>query len=256
MNVNAFVATAWNGFREARRNRVTVVVGVFALVTLLLATLVTQVTVVTFRRVMVDTGLGLMSLILVFLSIFLSSGLLAREIERRTIFLVVTKPISRATFLWARFAGNLLTLFALQAVMVVIFAGEMALYRFPLDASVWAAMAMLTVELFVVTAIGFACSSFMGQTVSAVVTVGLYLAGHLSGDLYRFASKAGGMVASAGHAIYYLLPNLDRLNYRPLATYEVVPVLGVALRSAASGLAYGVILLILASVIFERRDFK
>jgi hypothetical protein len=105
VNFNAFLATAWNGFREARRNRVTVVVGVFALLTLLLATLVTQITVVTFRRVMVDTGLGLMSLILVFLSIFLSSGLLAREIERRTIVLVVTKPISRSTFL-ARFAGT------------------------------------------------------------------------------------------------------------------------------------------------------
>lgn len=256
MNVNAFVATAWNGFREARRNRVTVVVGVFALVTLLLATLVTQITVVTFRRVMVDTGLGMMSLILVFLSIFLSSGLLAREIERRTIFLVVTKPISRSTFLWARFAGNLLTLFALLVVMVAIFAGEMMLYRYPLDASVWAAVAMLTVELFVVTAIGFACSTFLGQTVSAVVTVGIYLAGHLGGDLYRFATKAGGLVGWVGRAVYYLLPNLDRLNYRPLATYEIVPQLGVALKSAASGVAYGVVLLIIASVIFERRDFK
>jgi len=76
---------------------------------------------------------------------------------------------------------------------------------------VWAAMAMLTVELFVITAIGFACSSFLGQTVSAVVTVGLYLAGHLSGDLYRFATKAGGVVASVGHAVYYALPNLDPL---------------------------------------------
>lgn len=254
--MNAFLATAWNGFREARRNRVTVVVGAFALITLLFATLVTQVTVVTFRRVMVDTGLGLMSLILVFLSIFLSSGLLAREIERRTIFLVVTKPISRTMFLWARFAGNLLTLLVLQAVMTAIFAAEMALYRFPLGPAVWAALGMLVIELFLVTTIGFLCSSFLGQTVSAVVTVGLYFAGHLSGDLYRFATKAGGMVSSVGHLVYFALPNLDRLNYRSLATYDVVPTLDMALKSAGSGLAYGIGLLVLASVIFERRDFK
>lgn len=254
--MNAFLATAWNGFREARRNRITVVVGVFALVTLLLATLVTQVTVVTFRRVLLDTGLGLMSLILVFLSIFLSSGLLAREIERRTIFLVVTKPISRSTFLWARFAGNLLTLFALQAVMTVIFVLEFKLYGYALGPAVWAALGMLLVELFVVTGIGFLCSSFLGQTVSAVVTVGLYLAGHLSGDLYRFARKAGALGSAIGRALYYLLPNLDRLNYRALASYDVVPPLGEALKSAASGLAYGTVLLILACVVFERRDFK
>ena len=254
--MNAFLATAWNGFREARRNRVTVVVGVFALVTLALATLVTQVTVVTFRRVMVDTGLGLMSLILVFLSIFLSSGLLAREIERRTIFLVVTKPISRSMFLWARCAGNLLTLLVLQVVMTAIFAAEMALYRFPLGPAVWASLGMLAVELFVVTAIGFLCSSFLGQTVSAVVTVGLYFAGHLSGDLYRFATKAGGFMSTLGHAVYFALPNLDRLNYRPLATYDVVPGWDIALKSAGYGLAYGIGLLVVASVIFERRDFK
>ena len=254
--MNAFLATAWNGFREARRNRVTVVVGAFALITLLLATLVTQVTVVTFRRVMVDTGLGLMSLILVFLSIFLSSGLLAREIERRTIFLVVTKPISRSMFLWARFAGNLLTLLVLQAVMTAIFVAEMALYRFPLGPAVWAALGMLVVELFVVTTIGFLCSSFLGQTVSAVVTVGLYFAGHLSGDLYRFAQKAGGVAGTVGRAIYFALPNLDRLNFRSLATYDVVPTLHLALKSAASGLAYGIGLLVVASLIFERRDFK
>lgn len=254
--MNAFVATAWNGFREARRNRVTVVVGVFALVTLLFATLVTQVTVVTFRRVLLDTGLGLMSLILVFLSIFLSSGLLAREIERRTIFLVVTKPISRSTFLWARFAGNLLTLFSLQAVMTVILVLEFKLYRFPVGPAVWTALGMLLVELFVVTGIGFLCSSFLGQTVSAVVTVGLYLAGHLSGDIYRLAQKSGPAGSTIGRGIYYLLPNLDRLNYRSLASYDIVPSLGIVLKSAASGLAYGVVLLILACVIFERRDFK
>jgi len=206
--------------------------------------------------VLLDTGLGLMSLILVFLSIFLSSGLLAREIERRTIFLVVTKPISRSVFLWARFAGNLLTLFTLQAVMTVIFVLEFKLYGFALGPAVWAALAMLLVELFVVTGIGFLCSSFLGQTVSAVVTVGLYLAGHLSGDLYRFARKAGTVGKALGETIYYVLPNLDRLNYRPLATYDVVPSAAVALKSAGSGLAYGVALLILACLVFERRDFK
>ncbi|MFL5319158.1 MAG: ABC transporter permease subunit, partial [Myxococcaceae bacterium] len=94
--MNGLLPIAWNGFREARRNRVTVVVAAFAVAILLCSTLVSEVTVATFDRVLTDFGLGSMSLIMVFLAIFLSCGVLSREIERRTIFMVVSKPVSRS----------------------------------------------------------------------------------------------------------------------------------------------------------------
>ena len=104
-----FVALALNGFREARRNRVTLLVAIFALAMLLSTSLVLEVTVGTFDRVITDVGLGAMSLMLVLLTVFLSSGLISREIERRTIFLMVSKPISRGAFLVGRLLGNMLT---------------------------------------------------------------------------------------------------------------------------------------------------
>ena len=254
--MNGYASLAWNGFREARRNRVTVVVGFFALVTIASSVLITQLTVVTFRRVLVDMGLGLMSLILVFLAIFLSSGLLSREIERRTIFLIVTKPVSRSGFLVARFAGTMLTLLVLQAVMTVLFVLELKLYGFPIGPSVSLALAMFAVELFVVTALGFFFSSFLSQTVSALVTIGVYLAGQFSPDLYRFGDKLSGLGRAAARGLYYLLPAFDRLSYRALATYDLVPERSAVLRTVLYGLGYGVGLLVVACLVFERRDFK
>ncbi|MEN9796624.1 MAG: hypothetical protein RL653_320 [Pseudomonadota bacterium] len=255
--MNAFLALSWNGFREARRNRVTSVGVAFALALLLASWLVLEVTVITFSRVLVDLGLGAMAVMGVFLAIYLSAGVIPREIERRTLFLVVTRPISRTQFLAARYAGNLLTLAALLAAMTAVYV--LQLFAFGVDFT-WtqgAAVLGLFAELAVLSSVGFLMSSFSGTLVSAVVTAGLFFAGHLCGDIYTFASRAkAGWVQALGKAVYYCLPNLERLNFRVQAAHDMdVPAsqLGTGLLYAA---AWSVGLLVLASAIFRRRDFK
>lgn len=255
--MQAFAAMAWNGFREARRNRVTLTVGVFALLALVSSTLVTGVSMQTYPRVLTDVGLGSMTLILVFLTIFLSSGLIAREIERRTIFLIVSRPISRPRFLLARLVGNLLTLFALLAGMSVIFIGELLLNQVPLTTIHALAIFGLMMELVVLSSIGFLFSTFCSQMVSAIATCGLFFAGHLSEDIYRLAARSHSVLVQAlGKGVYYLLPNLERLNYRSFAAYHVQLDAKIVLAATVYALGYSVVLLALASVIFSRRDFR
>lgn len=255
--MNALGAIAWNGFREARRNRVTVVVGVFLAVLLLSSQLVTEVTVTTLERVLTDFGLGTMSLILVFLAIFLSTGLLSREIERKTIYLMVTKPVSRSTFLLGRVAGNMIALTAVLVGMSVLFFIQLKIFGAELRMAQGIALLGLWVELLVLTSAGVLMSSFAGSTVSAVTTVGLYLAGHLAPDLYNLSGKSdGGALRTVGRFIYYLLPNLDRLNFRPQAAYQLTVEGGALLSSLAYGVIWSAVLLALAVTIFNRRDFK
>lgn len=255
--IQSLVALTLNGFREARRNRVTLVVGFFAITLLLGATFVTDVTVITFNRVLTDFGLGTMSLMLVLLAVFLSSGLLSREIERRTVFLIVSKPVSRGLFLVGRLAGNMLTLSVLMLGMATVFFLEMLLSRGQITQPQLVAIAVLWVELLVLSSIGFLMSSFSSQIVSAVVTTGLYFAGHLSADIYKLSERAKSANLKAfGKAIYYLLPNLSRLNYRPQAAYNVVVPARLVLESAAYGVAYAAGLAAIAVVLFSRRDFK
>jgi ABC-type transport system involved in multi-copper enzyme maturation permease subunit len=255
--MSAFTALAWTGFTEARRNRVTVVVAAFALVVLLCTTLVQDVTINTFARVITDFGLGSMSLLLTFLAIFLSCGLLTKEIERRTIFLTVSKPVSRAEFLVARLVGNMLTLGVLLLAMYAIFVFEVKLYREQLTEPQVAAAAGLWFELWVLSSIGFLMSTFSSQTVSALVTVGAYFAGHLSGDIYNLATHSKNPVLSAfGKAVYYLIPNLERVNFRPMASYNIHVPLSTFASGAGYSLCCALVFTVLSILVFNRRDFR
>lgn len=255
--MSAFSAMMWNGFREARRNRVTVVVGVFAAVVLLSSTLVTEVTVATFDRVLTDFGLGMMSIILVFLTIFLSSSLLSREIERRTIFLVVSKPVSRRQFLLARLAGNMLTLGVLLVAMTLVFLSQLLLFGSKITSVQLLASLGLWFELLVISSVGILFSSFAGPAVSAIATTGMYFTGHLTGDLYAIANRSeSSVMRGVGKAIYYLLPNLERVNFRPQATYGLAVDASTFLSGAGYSVAWALVLTLLAISIFERRDFR
>ncbi len=255
--IQSLVALTLNGFREARRNRVTLVMAMFALAMLLSSTLVTEVTVHTLNRVLTDVGLGVMSIMLVLLAIFLSSGLLSREIERRTVFLVVSKPVSRGLFLVGRLAGNMLTLTVLLVAMAAVFFLELSLYRGGITHAQFVAIGVLWVELLLLSAFGFAMSSFSSQMVSAVVTTGVYFAGHLAGDIYSLAAKSKNeFIQVLGKVTYYILPNLSRLNFRPQASYAVDASAQQICSSVAYGLAYAGVLVMLAIALFSRRDFK
>ncbi|HEY8210771.1 MAG TPA: ABC transporter permease subunit [Myxococcaceae bacterium] len=255
--IRSFAALAWNGFREARRNRVTLVVAAFAVALLVSGMLLTSSAVAALERVLADVGLGSMSLSLSLLAVFLSSGLLSREIERRTIFLVVSKPVSRGRFLLARQAGNMITLTALLAAMSLLFWGQHVLYGYSATQPMVASVGGLWFELFLLSSLGLCLSSFAGQLTSGVVAIAVYLAGHLSADLYRLAAHAGSPgVQWLGKAAYYLLPNLEKVNFRGQATYNIPVEASAFWGGAAYALGYSAVLLGLGVIIFNRRDFK
>jgi ABC-type transport system involved in multi-copper enzyme maturation permease subunit len=252
-----FLALTFNGFREARRNRVTVVVGAFALGLLVASTLLTNLSISTFDRVLTDFGIGIMGIVLVMLAVFLSSGMLAREIERKTLFLIVSKPISRAQFLCARFAGNMLTLGVLLVLMGALFIAQISVYGTLITQAQFVAIGMLFFELLVLSSIGFAMSSFSSQMVSATVTVGAYFAGHLGGDIYELSRKAEDpLLQWVGKAVYYALPNLSRLNYRVQATYEIPTPVGELVPHMLYAVGYTIVMIMIAITLFSRRDFK
>jgi ABC-type transport system involved in multi-copper enzyme maturation permease subunit len=255
--IQSLSTLAWNGFREARRNRVTVIVAAFAVAMVLAAVLLTEATVTTLQRVLTDLGLGSMSLMLTLLAIFPSTGLLSKEIERRTIFMIVSRPISRALFLVARFAGNMLTLAVILSLMAALFLAEVWLYRFPIHQAQLVSMAALWLELLVLTSVGFVMSSFSSQIVSAVVTSGVYFGGHLSSQIYILSGRSdSSFLRALGKVIYYLLPNLESLNFRPQAAYAVRVTGGEIWNAVAVGVGYSAVMIGLAVLIFSRRDFK
>lgn len=255
--MSAILTLAQNGFRESRRNRVTVVVFAFAFAMIFLATFALEFTVATFQRVLTDVGLGVMSLIAAVLAIFLGSSLIPKEIERRTIFLIVSKPIRRSSFVIGRLLGNLFTVYAVVVLMTALFAAQIVLQGAPITGPLVTAMVGVLLEVTVVSALCFAFASWTSQMVTAVATIGLYFVGHMASDLYKFADRAkDAPVRVLGKALYYLLPNLDRLDFKARATYGDPTSLAELGQALVYALGYSTVLVVIACVLFERRDFK
>lgn len=256
--MSALWTIALHGFRESRRNRVTVVVFLFAFIMIFSATFALELTVSTFQRVMTDMGLGVMSLITVGLTIFLGSGLIPREIERRTIFMVLSRPVSRSAFVIGRLLGNILTVWFVAVVMGVLFVLQLWVAQFgDLDRAHLVAMGGLMLEVVLLTSIAFVFASASSQFVTAVSTVGLYFIGHMSSDLYGLATRSdSGLLRVLGQVLYYALPNLERLDFKARATYLDPTSASEFLGATGYALGYSMVLVTIACVLFERRDFK
>ncbi len=250
-------AIAQTGQREAIRNRVTVVVAAFSIALIFLTSMVMSVTIYSIDKVVTDFGLGVMSLLLSGLAIFMSVGMLSRELERRTVFLVMSRPISRGQFVVGRYLGVVVTLAMLQAVMGLIYGLQLLVFSVPWSEAIAAAMVGLFLELCVLSALGILFSSFSGTVTSTVCVVALYLVGHWAPDLHALSTAAESpLVSRLLLAVYYVVPNLDRLDFKPHASYAAYIGRDEWLTAGATGLGWSVVFIAGAALLFRRRDFK
>lgn len=244
------------GFREAVRNRVTVVVAVFALVLIAMTSLVMNVTIFSLDRVVTDFGLGVMSLLMISLAVFMSVGMLNRELERRTVFLIVSRPISRSVFIVGRYLGIIITLTLLLAAMTLVYAVQLWIFDVPPTSSMPAAIGGLWCQLLLLSAMGVFFSAFSGQITSAVCVVGLYLVGQWTGDLNTLALKLGPVLAAVARGGYYVLPNFARMDFKVQAAAGA-SVSGVEfLDGLGTSVGWTLLFLVGATLLFRRRDFK
>ncbi len=255
--MSAFMAIALAGFNEARRNRVTLVVAAFAVGLILMTTVVLNLTIYTLDRIVTDFGLGVMSLLLVALSVFLSAGMLSREIEKRTVFLVMSRPVSRELFAVARYAGMALTLTMLEAAMVLVYFIQLWVFDVPFNPAIGWALLGLWVEVLLLAAVGLFLSSFSGSLVAAGCTVGIYLLGHWSPDLHLLSQRMmPGPLKVLALTIYRVTPNLDQLDFKPEASQVLSVAPSDGLLALGSGVLWLVVFVSATALVFRRRDFR
>ena len=251
------LAVARNTVREVVRERVVLVFALFAVTLTGASQVLSPLALGEGRKVVTDFGLAGASLLATLLSIFLGSTLLHKELERRTIYAVMAKPIRRREFLLGKFFGLWGTIGFLAAGMIGIVAIQL-LIAYQADASHLVGPVILTlVELGIVTAFVVFFSSFTTPGLTALFTVASVTAGQLSEDLLYFGTHGSSRaLAAATEVVYWLLPHLTVFNARGLASHAIaVPPERLAFAVAYGGL-YMAALLIAAGAIFERREFR
>lgn len=244
-------------FLEARRNRILWSLLFFCIVLVLTSFMFQEVTVAAFDRVVRDVGLASIHAFGILLAVFLGVTVVTREIERRTVYPVLARPVSRASYLAGKLLGVWVTLIVCLGAMLLAFLVEAVAYKGPIKAILFETWALILIELLLLASFSILASTFTSSIMSAFMSVALFIIGHASQDIYFFARKSKAeIVQKVGAAIFYVLPNLERLNLKSQAsTLTEVPISHVLL-AAGYGLIYVVAFFVVAVALFQRRDLK
>jgi Cu-processing system permease protein len=253
----AFVA--FNTFREAVRDRVLYNLIAFALLISAAAIVVGEISIYVERLVVVNLGLTAVSLFGVVIAIFIGIGLVSKEIEKKTLYTVLSRPVRRWEFVVGKFFGLTGTLIVNTFFMAigVFLALLYVTHRLESsDRSVLTALYFIVLEFLIVVALALFFSSFSTPLMSAVFTFALFVIGSLAEDLRGFARITSGFPGIVATLLAYLVPNFSSFNIINQAAHgDAVPG-RLILYDTLYALLYSAMALSGAVLIFQRRNLK
>ena len=261
---------AVNVFKESVRDKVLYNLVVFAVLLISTSYLLGQLTAGQDLKIIKDLGLASISTFGLLIAIFIGIGLVWKEVEKRSIYALLSKPMRRGELVLGKYCGLVLTLainvvvmtVALYAVLAYMgWAGDRAAVMVspapPTDPVMLKAIVLIMMELMLVTAIALFFSTFSSPFLSAMLTAGLWVIGHFNDDLRNFGAVVRSPTAAwVGRALYYVLPNFAAFDIKAQVVHgQAVPGTYLALTMAYAVL-YIAMLLVVAVFVFSKRDFK
>jgi len=249
-------AIARNTFREAKRDRVLYLLFFFAAGAIVFSRVLALLTVGDKLKIIRDVGLASISFFGVLMAVLMGTGLVYKEIDKKTIYTLLAKPISRTQFILGKFLGLVLTLFIMTALMTVIFLGLVFAHSGKVETSLLPAVYFSFLECVLVTAVAILFSTFSTPILSSIFSLAFFLIGHLSWGLELLLRK---IVAPASRAavltLYRVLPDLENFSVRTEVVHGLPVPAALFLNATLYGLVYTAFLLGLAILVFRRRDF-
>jgi len=259
MSIQRVWTVATNVFREVIRDRILYLIGFFAIALFAIASLLPYVAANTQDKILLDVGLAAIGLAGLVTAIFIGTGLVNKEIEKRTVFVLIAKPVSLSEFIVGKHLGLSAVLAVLITAMTLIFVGLLAINQvsYPVG-SVLLAIIYQFLELSLITAVAILFGVFTSSILATVLTFAVYLMGHFSRDLVEFGKIAeNATIERITETAYLILPDLSRLTLRNEAVYgpELLPSPLELFSHALYGVVYAILLLAIATFIFSRREF-
>jgi ABC-type transport system involved in multi-copper enzyme maturation permease subunit len=260
------LAIARNTYRETVRDKILYNLILFALVMILCSILLGQLTLGNEDKIIFDLGLSAISIFGMLIAIFIGIGLVYKELEKRTVYALLAKPVHRYELILGKYLGLLFTLLVNVAVMTVglelalLYTGRIGLGG---HLRVLPAVFLVFLSLALTTALALLFSTFSTPALSALFTFFLWIIGHFGKDLQSFGALTKSVTVSGlCHALYYILPNLSNFNFidsrsviRTTGIVNTIDPFAIA-GSTLYAILYCAAILALSIAIFMRRDFK
>jgi Cu-processing system permease protein len=251
------VGIAKNTFREGVRDRLFLVIGVFAVFVLGSSFIIGPLSLGEQVRITQDVGLAAISLLSFMIAILVGTSIVYREIDKRTIYTVIAKPVERWHFIVGKFLGLLATVSLLLGGMTILFVFINLVVARQFPPQLLIAILLAWMELVLLTSMSILMSTVASPILAAVLSLLLYVIGHTSADVKDLAVRFGsGALKAVTDAVYYTLPNLEYLNVRSKVTHGV-PIDAAYVAFASSyALLYSLAFLMIAILVFQRKEFK
>ncbi len=247
---------ALNTYRESIREKLLVIAIFFGGILMVSSYVLSPLAVGARNKILLDVGLAAIPLLGVLTAVMIGGTLLHKEIERRAIYMVLARPVSRLEYLLGKFWGILSAISSVVAVMTGVMVVTLLLGRVGLRPIIFASVYLSLLEVAVICSVVVLFSTFTTPILTSFFSLCIFVAGNLSGDLRAFAEKFGGAaVKRVMEVLFVALPNLKVFNLRHEAVHDLDyggTDLGLATLYAV---VYCGAVLYIAYLIFRRREF-
>lgn len=248
------LAIARLSFKSALNEKLLHLAAVFAVGMMVLSVALAELGPRASGKIIADFGLGTIQIVAILIAIVVASNDMPRELERRTLYVVLSKPVGRSSIIMGKALGLFAALGLLMALMGVVFYVMLGVAHLPLTP--WFAVSILAsaVETFLIASLAILFSLMTSPTLASLYALVVFFIGHQTGVIRAFGEQAGGAAHLMTEAIYRLVPNLEALNLKNDAVYGVIPGMPQLLASFTYGLAWVVLLLGLSVLVFRRKE--
>lgn len=251
------LAIAKNTFRETSRDRI-LLSAFFVIVAMILFTLfLASISLGENTRMIIDFSMTAIYALQMFVAIFIGSMLIYKEIERRTFYLILPKPISRTEIIIGKCVGLtlttvLVTLLSTAVLYAILFIKTGEFYFYPILLSVF----LSTLEAILLILISMLFSGITSPILAALSTTAFFFIGHAEDTFrYIFMTTHSPSVEFITRSIYYILPNFEKFNIRNEIIQGTLPTLSMILVATLYALTYAILLLIITQIAFKKKDF-
>lgn len=257
MNLLRISSIASNVFREVIRDRVLYLIGLYALTILFATRFIPELAASTENKIILDIGLGAMGILGLIVTVFVSTGLVNKEIEKRTVYVLVAKPITRTELIIGKHLGLSAVLAVLIGTMTIFLMIILSYNRIPYyPTHILLSSLFMWLELSLITAVGILFGVFTSSLLATLLTIGIYFMGNASRDLVTLGKLAKNVdLERMMTGLYLILPDLARLNLKNDAVYGVLPSLPNLGINFGYGIIYIILLLTISTMVFSRREF-
>jgi len=252
--MNNILTIAKNTFRETIRDRILYGILAFAFLFLASTILLGSISLGEDVKIVKDLGLAGIYIFSIIISVFLGTSLVYKELEKRTIYVLISKPVSITHFVIGKFLGLWLALILNIGLMSIAYLAIVAIKGGGLDFISLLSILLLVFEIAIFIALSILFSSFTSPLAGAIYSIIFIYIGHSLEMLKKYVEKSGVFLKYAGNVAYYILPNLEKFNIRNSVVHGIAPSLSQMIYPILYSIIFVAIFIWLATLCLKRQE--